>query len=294
MTRALLIAAAVLGLAACSQSPEGKPVTRAELDGTAAEATAAPEPAPTASPAQALGPSACENVTFEGVPLTHCVADPAQHRIAMANLGADKQPFGSLARFAASVDAPTIAFAINGGMYGDDLKPIGYYVEKGERLKELNRAEGSGNFYMKPNGVFFGTGTKWQVMGSNTFFNTVGERPAFGTQSGPLLLDNGKMHPEVQDNGPSKTVRNAVGVGGDGRAHFVISDAPISFGQLARYYRDVLKVGNALYLDGAVSSLWDPAAGRQDGGRVGPIIVVTRRAAAAAGPAATPQAAGIP
>ena len=43
---------------------------------------------------------------------------------------------------------------------------------------------------MKPNGVFFGTGSKWQVLGSNTFFNTVGDRPQFGTQSGPLLFVN--------------------------------------------------------------------------------------------------------
>jgi uncharacterized protein YigE (DUF2233 family) len=288
-TLALLAALATLSLGACSESPEGKSVTRAVLDGKGDAAS--PSPSPTATPSEAAGTSACENVTFEGVPLTHCIADPAQHRIGMANLGADKQPFGSLAKFAASVDPATIAFAINGGMYGDDLRALGYYVEKGERLKELDRGEGSGNFYMKPNGVFFGSGGSWRVMGSNTFFNTVGDRPDFGTQSGPLLLDNGKMHPEVQDNGPSKAIRNAVGVDGGGRAHFVISDAPISFGQLARYYRDVLKVSNALYLDGAVSSLWDPAAGRQDGGRVGPIIVVTKREKAAAAPAAaTPEA----
>ncbi len=275
MKRMILLAALVLGLSACSDAPEGKAVVRAELDGSGVDAT--PEATPTA--AQALGPSACENVTFEDVALTHCVADPAQHRIGMVNLGADKQPFASLAGFAKSVDPATIAFAINGGMYGDDLKPIGYYVEKGERRVELNRGDGDGNFYMKPNGVFFGSGGKWRVLGSNTFFNTVGDRPEFGTQSGPMLLVDGKLHPEIQDDGPSKAIRNAVGVDASGKAHFVISDAPISFGQLARYFRDTLKVSNALYLDGAVSSLWDPAGGRQDGGRVGPIIVVTKRGA---------------
>jgi uncharacterized protein YigE (DUF2233 family) len=289
MIRVILLAATAFALTACSESPEGKPVTRTVLDGKGVIETAA-APEPTATPTEALGPSACENVTFEEVPLTHCIADPAQHRIGMANLGPDKQPFASLAKFAASVDPAPIAFAMNGGMYGDDLRALGYYVEKGERLKELDRADGprdgGGNFYMKPNGVFFGSGGSWRVMGSNTFFNTVGDRPQFGTQSGPLLLDGGKMHPDIQDNGPSKAIRNAVGVDASGKAHFVISDAPVSFGQLARYFRDVLKVRNALYLDGAVSSLWDPAAGRQDGGRVGPIIVVTKRVKAAAAPAA--------
>ncbi len=76
-----------------------------------------------------------------------------------------------------------------------------------------------------------------------------------------------------------------MGVDQTGRAHFVIADAPLSFGQLARYFRDELKVSNALYLDGQVSALWDPAneqqGGRMDGGRVGPIIVVTKREGAA-------------
>lgn len=274
---AALASGLMLILGACSEAPAGEPIVRTELDPSANPATATPSPAPSL----AAGPSACKQVTFEDIPLTHCIADPAQHRITMANLGADKQPFGSLAAFAASVDPATIAFAVNGGMYGDDLKPIGYYVENGERMTELNRGDGTGNFYMKPNGVFFGSGGKWQVLGSNTFFETVGDRPEFGTQSGPLLLVDGKLHPEIQDNGPSRAIRNGVGVDAKGRAHFVISGAPISFGQLARYFRDDVKVAQALYLDGAVSSLWDPATGRQggrmDGGRVGPIIVVTKR-----------------
>jgi len=271
---ALICAGLSLALSGCSEQPAGAPLVRANLDGSAPKDDPAPSPTPTPSIA---ADSACRKVVFEDVPLTHCIADPAKHRIAMANLGADKQPFGSLFAFAPTVDAGSIAFAMNGGIYGDDLKPLGYYVEKGERLAELNRGEGDGNFYMKPNGVFFGSGGKWQVMGSNTFFETVGERPEFGTQSGPLLVVDGKLHPEIQDNGPSKAIRNGVGVGADGKAHFVIADAPVSFGQLARFFRDELKVSNALYLDGQVSSLWDPATGRMDKGRTGPIIVVTKR-----------------
>lgn len=277
MKRQIILAACVI-LAGCSEAPAGKAVVAVNLDGS--ERAESPAPSPTATAPAAN--SACRAVVFEQAALTHCVADPAQHRIDMANIGPDKQPFGSLAAFAASIDPATIAFAVNGGMYGDDLKPVGYFVQDGKRLAELNRANGDGNFYMKPNGVFFGSGGSWRVMGSNTFFNTVGDRPAFGTQSGPLLLIDGKLHPEVQDDGPSKAIRNGVGVDASGKAHFVISDVPVSFGQLARYFRDDLKIVNALYLDGQISSLWDPASGRQDKGRVGPIIVVTKREKAAA------------
>jgi uncharacterized protein YigE (DUF2233 family) len=269
---ATLLASAVLALASCSEQPAGEPVVRARLDGSAPTEAASPS----AKPSAVAVASACRKVTFEDVPLTDCVADPATQRIAMVNLGADKQPFASLSAFAATVDPASIAFAMNGGMYGDDLKPVGYFVENGERLSELNRGDGTGNFFMKPNGVFFGTGGKWRVLSSDAFFNTVGDRPEFGTQSGPMLVIDGKLHPDIQDNGPSKAIRNGVAVDASGKAHFVIADAPLSFGQLARYFRDVLKVNNALYLDGQISSLWDPATGRMDKGRVGPIIVVSK------------------
>ena len=52
-----------------------------------------------------------------------------------------------------------------------------------------------------------------------------------GTQSGPMLLIDGKLHPEITDDGPSRTRRNGVGVDRQGRAHFVISEGPVSFGK---------------------------------------------------------------
>jgi uncharacterized protein YigE (DUF2233 family) len=175
-----------------------------------------------------------------------------------------------------------VAFAMNGGMFDPEGKPIGYYVEDGKRLQKLNRAEGPGNFHMLPNGVFFGSDGAWQVLTADRFAKTVSERPRFGTQSGPMLVIGGKLHPDIAKDGESRYVRNAVGVGTDGKAHFVISDAPLSFGKLARYYRDELKVPNALFLDGNVSALWDPVMGRLDSSPpLGPLIVVEKRAKAA-------------
>lgn len=257
---------------------------RATLDGIpieerAPEPVAAPEPAGLAAAAKT--PSACRQVVFEEVPLTHCIADPAQHRIALANAPKGAAPYGSLPAFADGRDASAIAFAMNGGAYGDDLKALGYYVEGGERLREFNRGDApegnTSNFFMKPNGVFFGSGGKWRVLSTEAFYASVSDRPEFGTQSGPMLVIEGKLHPEIKDNGPSRAIRNGVGVDGQGIAHFVISDAPVSFGQLARYFRDELKTPNALYLDGKVSALWDPARGRLDKARNGPIIVVSNR-----------------
>lgn len=278
----MILAAALAG---CSEQPAGEPAMRARLDGKPVETTQPPAPAPPeqaeAAPALSDGPSACRQAIFEEVALTHCIADPAQHRIAMANAPSGAPPYGSLPAFAATQDAAAIAFAMNGGAYGDDLKALGYYVESGNRLREFNRddtSEGApSNFFMKPNGVFFGTAGAWQVLSTEAFYARISDRPQFGTQSGPMLVIDGKLHPAIQDNGPSRAIRNGVGVDAQGKAHFVISDAPISFGQLARFFRDDLKTANALYLDGQVSALWDPARGRLDKARNGPIVVVTKR-----------------
>lgn len=221
--------------------------------------------------------SFCRQVTFEKVSLTHCIADPAKHRITtdLGNDGGDN--YRSLANLAGGrgADASLVAFAVNGGMYDGEGDPIGYYVENGKRLEELNRNEGPGNFHLMPNGVFFGTNGKWQIRTSDDFYANVGDRPSFGTQSGPMLVIDGKLHPEISQDGPSKAIRNGVGIDEQGRAHFVISNAPLSFGVLARYFRDEIKSPDALFLDGNVSALWDPAGDRLDtGAPLGPLIVV--------------------
>ena len=98
-----------------------------------------------------------------------------------------------------------------------------------------------------------------------------GSRPA-KTSTAPSAT---KVHPQISEDGPSKRIRNGVGVDRDGKAHFVIAASPVSFGQFARYFRDVAKTPNALYLDGTVSSLWDPARGRMDTrADLGPLVVV--------------------
>lgn len=266
-----LIILAALAASACQQQPEGEPVVRTELGDAVAMEEVVPEPVATAN---ANPDSACQPVEFEGVALTHCIADPELHTIRTSLAPKAGANFGTIEGWAAGKNESTIAFVMNAGIFGDDLKPIGYYVENADRLVELNRADGDGNFFLKPNGVFFGTGAVWRIIETDTFLRTIGTRPQFGTQSGPMLVIGGDLHPEIQEDGPSKSIRNGVGIANDGKAHFVISDAPLSFGVLARFFRDELKTPNALLLDAGNSALWDPATGRMDSRRVGPLIVV--------------------
>jgi uncharacterized protein YigE (DUF2233 family) len=224
-------------------------------------------------------PNDCKKVVFEETSFTHCVATPGTHSIAMQIKGRDGILYRGFPSLARETDIASVAFAMNGGMYDAKSRPIGYYVEGGKRLHEVNGNSGEGNFYLKPNGIFFGTGKAWQVLSSDAFEASVTARPEFGTQSGPMLVIDGELHPKFDPNGTSKYIRNAVGVDAEGRAHFVISDEPVSFGRMARMMRDAAKTPNALYLDGEVSALWNPAKGRMDGKYpLGPLILVTRHA----------------
>ena len=225
-------------------------------------------------------PAACESVTFEDAAFTHCTAVPGRHSIHTVIGPTNGAPYRSLSQLALerAKGGPAVAFALNAGMFDETGQPIGYYVENGERRHKLNRNEGWGNFHLLPNGVFYGrAGGGWAVRTSEAFAQGVDRRPDFGTQSGPMLVIDGKLHPKIDANGTSLKLRNGVGVDARGNAHFVISDEPVSFGKLARYFRDALHCPNALFLDGSVSSLWDPEHGRVDGGPpLGPLIVVEK------------------
>lgn len=270
---------AMLALAACDPLAEGEPAVRAPLGDVPARSTAV-EPLPGEAeegPAPEFA-SACKPAMFEGVPLTHCIADPARHAIETALAPNSGRRIGSIEGWRRGRESTDIAFVVNAGMYGDDLRPLGYFVQGEDRLSQVDQGSGDGNFYLKPNGIFFGSAGEWRVLETDTFVRTIGTRPQFGTQSGPMLVIDGELHPRISDDGASKAIRNGVGVDEAGRAHFVISGEPLSFGQLARFYRDELKTPDALFLDGNVSSLWNPASGRMDQGRVGPLLVVRRKA----------------
>jgi uncharacterized protein YigE (DUF2233 family) len=170
--------------------------------------------------------------------------------------------------------AAKVAFAMNAGMYDEDGRPIGLAIVEGKQKRAINRRKGGGNFHLMPNGVFqVHKDGRAEVVTSEQWKPSPSIRLA--TQSGPMLVIDGKLHPAFDRDGTSRYVRNGVGIGPRGEALFVISDGPVSLGKFARFYRDQLKSRNALFFDGAVSALWDPANGRRDVTKpLGPMVVV--------------------
>lgn len=168
--------------------------------------------------------------------------------------------------------------AMNGGMYDLSLAPIGLLVENGRTLKPLNSRDGPGNFHLQPNGVFaVDRSGRASVVETGRWRTT--DQTAFATQSGPMLVIGGDLHPAFDHDGASRYRRNGVGVRADGTVVLAISRGRVSFGAFARLFRDTLDCPNALFLDGAVSALAVPE-GPVVGGTfpAGPVLIVDRKA----------------
>jgi uncharacterized protein YigE (DUF2233 family) len=233
------------------------------LHGAAAAAPVRPESGP------------CSPVSEGGATYTVCTIDLDRYEIRLFWRGPDGLPYGSFSRLAGTSEGRNLAMAMNAGMYDIDLSPVGLYVEGGRELKPANTAGGPGNFHLKPNGMFYVAGNRAGVIETSRYLRAK-PRATLATQSGPMLVIDGRLHPKFSDEGPSRKLRNGVGVRDGKTVVFAISESSVSFGSFARLFRDRLGCRNALFLDGSVSSLYAPSLGRADFGRpMGPILGVT-------------------
>ena len=219
--------------------------------------------------------SACREERFEGSGFTVC-AEPSgsiEVRSGTRSFAAVQAGLGARSK--------SVAFAMNAGMFDEAGKPIGLMIEQGRLLHAINRREGGGNFHLLPNGVFLVRKSGHAEVVSSERFTPTSDI-AFASQSGPMLVIDGAIHPRFERDGESRFVRNGVGIAHGGAPLFVISSDAVSLGKFARFFRDRLKVRNALYFDGSVSSLWDPVNGRMDSfAELGPIVVMFRSAESA-------------
>ena len=214
----------------------------------------------------------CRDTRFEKASYTICEV-AAGEDLRLFHSGPDGA-YGSFRNVDAALEAEgkTLGFAMNAGMYHRDLAPVGLYVEDGVEVSKLVTRDGPGNFGLLPNGVFC-IGDGFRVVESRAF---KADRPdcRYATQSGPMLVIKGELHPKLLPGSDSTYVRNGVGVSADGqRAVFAVSNDAVNFHAFARFFRDELGLPDALYFDGNISRLYAPSLGRHDGGfPMGPIV----------------------
>lgn len=169
-----------------------------------------------------------------------------------------------------------LVFAMNAGMYKQDNSPQGLFIENYKKLTPLDTGSGNGNFYLKPNGVFYITNNNFPKICETENFND-SAKIKYATQSGPMLLIDGKIHAAFTEGSTNLNIRNGVGILQDNRIVFVMSKVEVNFYDFANYFKS-LGCKNALYLDGLVSRTYLPEQNwHQTDGNFGAIIGVTEK-----------------
>lgn len=177
----------------------------------------------------------------------------------------------------------------NGGMYEPDGTAVGLLIENGQLLHQLNKDSlpVADNFHLYPNGVFYVDtvgrfGVSTTAAFKNRFLASYKEiRQA--TQSGPMLVINGEIHPKFTYGSPNTNIRNGVGILREAKAEtavFVISETRINLYDFALLFQKVLRCDQALYLDGVISKMYyqnNQQMMGDLGGSLGPVISIVRR-----------------
>jgi uncharacterized protein YigE (DUF2233 family) len=222
----------------------------------------------------------CRSREYAHNAYTVCEVDLAKHTVRLYWKRSDGTPYAYLSNLPRALEreAGTLLFATNAGMFDPALKPVGLYVDQGRELVHVNTRSGHGNFHMKPNGIFYIAAGRAAVAETQAFLK---QRPQadLATQSGPMLVINGRLHPRFDRGSTSLKARNGVGVRADGKIIFAISHGEVSFDAFARLFRDGLNCPNALFLDGgSASSFYAPSLNSH--GNIlslGPLLAVFER-----------------
>lgn len=184
--------------------------------------------------------------------------------------------FGSIENFKlwAAKKNLKVDFVMNAGMYKEDRSPQGLYIEKQKVLSALDTAKAEGNFYLKPNGVFFITTKKTATICATERFNG-NKEIEFATQSGPMLVIDGNVHSAFKKESKNLNIRNGVGILPNENVVFVLSKKEVNFYDFANYFKS-LGCKQALYLDGFVSRAYLPSQNWiQTDGDFGALFAIT-------------------
>ncbi|MEH6725947.1 MAG: phosphodiester glycosidase family protein [Hyphomicrobiales bacterium] len=219
----------------------------------------------------------CNFIRFEATPFTVCTFDTERHTLKLFHSDPEGTVYRHFDGLAETLQrhGQSLVFAMNAGMYHSNRDAVGLFIEEGIERSKINRNAGPGNFHLLPNGIFYLQGNRAGVAATETYLAS-GVQPDFATQSGPMLVIDGKLHPRFIRDGTSRKIRNGVGVSNDGQTvTFALSEERVNFHDFGRLFRDHLNIDNALFRDGSISRIYVRDLQRNDPGRaMGPIVGV--------------------
>ena len=205
------------------------------------------------------------------------IVDPKQQQVSMHW----KDTNGALYRNFENLEADIrqhngeLIFAMNAGIFQADLTPLGLFIDRGQTLHSINRAHGSGNFYLQPNGIFYLTKDRRAGVCKTEDYAGL-EGVEYATQSGPMLVVDGDINSIFTKGSNNTNIRNGVGIRSNGEVVLAMSKDRVNFYDFANYFKS-MGCTNALYLDGYVSETYFPAQSMSPrGGDFGVMIAVTK------------------
>lgn len=220
-----------------------------------------------------------ERIRYNGMVYDIVIIDPQKIRL---NIAVEYNGNGiKVSDFIEEKGKDNLLFLTNGGMFTQDRKALGYLSINSKMITKLNERDSDyGNFYLKPNGVFFIHNSQGNIIETSKFNEEILNNeitPYLATQSGPMLLENGNIHSAFNKGSKNKFIRNGVGIIKEtSLIVFAISNRPVNFYDFSSFFKNFLECDNALYLDGKVSTMYIPELNRaQFRGPFGPVIYAT-------------------
>ena len=183
--------------------------------------------------------------------------------------------FGNL-NAVVSASGKRLLFATNAGIFDSNLTPLGLFVADRKTLAPLNLNSGSGNFFLQPNGIFLVDADGAAIIESSAYSKRT-TLPRLATQSGPLLVINGQINPQLSADSTSRKIRSGVGVVSADKVVFALSREQVTFFEFASLFRDELHCQNALYLDGEISRFYPDAPGSSPDHDLAGMFAVTEK-----------------
>ena len=224
----------------------------------------------------------CSSDSAGQIQVTSCRVDLWKEKLELFWNNNQDRPYRHFAALKDDLSAKgkVLVFAMNGGMYdpGIAMPPTGLFIAEGRELRPINLERGQGNFYVQPNGVFLVDRLGARVVTTDEYIRRH-LSPMLASQSGPILVARGKLmkSDEMAPDSHYRKIRNGVCAPTAHEAVFVISSRPITFYELATYFRSRLHCRDALYLDGNISSLYtQEGKWNAENGDLGTIFAVIR------------------